>query len=214
VTGTTSSNALQYTGRENDGATGLYYYRARYYHPGLQRFISEDPLGNDTGEVNFYVYVGNDPINYVDPLGLDKECGFGERFARDFARTNRALTFDLFPLPFKVPLYGDKAHVNPVRFAAGLAASADFFTRTGIPGPIKWASNGFQPLRGYVPIATTLGLASAGRIGAGVIVGVGWGVRTAVILGAFEAGVAAGSAYSAAVQPLWDPILGPGSGCR
>lgn len=190
------------------------YSWARYYHPTLGRFLSEDPLGSETGEVNFYVYVGNDPINYVDPLGLDKECTFGERFARSFARTNRALTFDLFQLPFEIPLYGDKAHVNPVRFAAGLAASADFFTKTGIPGPIKWAWGGFRPLPGYVPIATTLGLASAGTVGAGVIVGVGWGIKTVVILGAFEAGVAVGSAYSAAVQPLWDPILGPGSGCR
>ena len=38
------TNPFQYTGREND-ATGLYYYRARYYSPTLRRFISEDPLG-------------------------------------------------------------------------------------------------------------------------------------------------------------------------
>ena len=38
-----SSNPFEFTGRENDG-TGLYYYRNRYYHPQLQRFISEDPL--------------------------------------------------------------------------------------------------------------------------------------------------------------------------
>ena len=37
-----SPNAAQYTGRENDG-TGLYCYRARYYSPALDRFISEDP---------------------------------------------------------------------------------------------------------------------------------------------------------------------------
>jgi RHS repeat-associated protein len=42
VTGT-SANALQYTGRENDG-TGLYYYRARYYSSLLSRFLGEDPL--------------------------------------------------------------------------------------------------------------------------------------------------------------------------
>ena len=42
VTGA-SANPFQYTGRENDGAE-LYYYRARYYSPTMQRFISEDPL--------------------------------------------------------------------------------------------------------------------------------------------------------------------------
>ncbi len=40
--GQASSNPFQYTGRENDG-TGLYYYRARYYSPTFQRFLSEDP---------------------------------------------------------------------------------------------------------------------------------------------------------------------------
>jgi len=67
-TGAGSSNASQYTGREND-ATGLYYYRARYYHPQLQRFIAEDPIGL-SGGVNSYAYVSLNPLNSVDPLGL------------------------------------------------------------------------------------------------------------------------------------------------
>jgi RHS repeat-associated protein len=66
--GVPSSNNSQYTGRENDG-TGLYYYRARYYSPALQRFISEDPIGFDGGDLNLYAYVGNDPINASDPFG-------------------------------------------------------------------------------------------------------------------------------------------------
>ena len=68
VTGT-SSNAFQYTGRENDG-TGLAYYRARYYDDSHQRFISEDPIGFAGGDVNRYAYVGNGPTNWVDPHGL------------------------------------------------------------------------------------------------------------------------------------------------
>ena len=56
VNGTSSTNAFQYTGRENDGI-GLYYYRARYYHPVLQRFISEDPIGFLGGDVNLYAFV-------------------------------------------------------------------------------------------------------------------------------------------------------------
>ncbi|MGE5894357.1 MAG: RHS repeat-associated core domain-containing protein [bacterium] len=43
ISGEASDNPFQYTGRENDG-TGLYYYRARYYSPDMQRFISEDPI--------------------------------------------------------------------------------------------------------------------------------------------------------------------------
>jgi RHS repeat-associated protein len=63
-----SPNRLRYTGREDDG-TGLYYYRARYYDPELGRFISEDPLGFDAGDVNFYAYVENNPVNHNDPSG-------------------------------------------------------------------------------------------------------------------------------------------------
>ncbi|MDR3390939.1 MAG: RHS repeat-associated core domain-containing protein [Sulfuriferula sp.] len=69
VMGASSDNAYQYTGRENDN-TGLYYYRARYYHPVLQRFISEDPIGLAGGDVDFYTYVGGNPLTRIDPLGL------------------------------------------------------------------------------------------------------------------------------------------------
>lgn len=68
TTGSPTNNASQYTGRENDG-TGLYYYRARYYSPTLQRFISEDPIGFGSGDFNVYVYVRNSPLNFVDPSG-------------------------------------------------------------------------------------------------------------------------------------------------
>jgi RHS repeat-associated protein len=69
TTGTAHPNSFQYTGRENDG-TGLYYYRARYYLPSIQRFISEDPLGFLGRDINLYGYVISDPINFIDPIGL------------------------------------------------------------------------------------------------------------------------------------------------
>lgn len=68
LTGAGSNNPSQFTGRENDG--GLYYNRARYYDPAIARFVSEDPIGFDGGEVNLYAYVANDPINLIDPSGL------------------------------------------------------------------------------------------------------------------------------------------------
>jgi RHS repeat-associated protein len=67
-TGTTSTNTLQYTGRESD-ATGLYYYRGRYYSPGFGRFISEDPLGSFAGP-NAYAYALANPISWADPYGF------------------------------------------------------------------------------------------------------------------------------------------------
>jgi RHS repeat-associated protein len=62
-------NPFQYTGREMDPETGLYYYRARYYDPAAGRFIGEDPLGIEGG-INSYRYVSNGPANSTDPLGL------------------------------------------------------------------------------------------------------------------------------------------------
>ena len=69
--GTSSTNAFEYAGRENDGS-GMYYYRARYYSASLQRFIGEDPLDFGGGDANLYVYVGNDPLDDDDPFGLIK----------------------------------------------------------------------------------------------------------------------------------------------
>ncbi len=60
----------QFTGREKDDFTGLHYYRARFYDGKLGRFISEDPIGFAGGDVNLYGYVGNNPNNLNDPLGL------------------------------------------------------------------------------------------------------------------------------------------------
>jgi RHS repeat-associated protein len=70
TSGASSTNAAQFTGREND-LTGLSFYRARFYNPQLQRFVSEDPAGEIAGP-NLYTYVGNAPTNWVDPLGLQQ----------------------------------------------------------------------------------------------------------------------------------------------
>jgi RHS repeat-associated protein len=64
-----TTTQFQFTGRENDGATGLYYLRARYYSPQMGRFISEDPIGFSSG-ANFYAYANGNPIGSRDPLGL------------------------------------------------------------------------------------------------------------------------------------------------
>ena len=62
-------NPFRYTGREFDPETGIYEYRARYYDPTVGRFSSEDLMGFDSG-INFYGYVKNRPLDFVDPLGL------------------------------------------------------------------------------------------------------------------------------------------------
>ncbi len=65
------NNTRLYTWREYEEETWLYYYRARYYKPELWRFISRDPIWQ-YDDVNLYAYVWNNPVNYVDPWGLEK----------------------------------------------------------------------------------------------------------------------------------------------
>jgi len=62
------TNSFQYTARESDTETGLYYYRARYYDPNPGRFLIEDPIQFRAG-TNFYSYVHNHPLDLRDPTG-------------------------------------------------------------------------------------------------------------------------------------------------
>ncbi|MFQ5857789.1 MAG: RHS repeat-associated core domain-containing protein [Anaerolineae bacterium] len=65
----TLANPYTFTAREFDAETGLYLYRNRYYDPQVGRFLTEDPQAAE-GVVNFYAYVGNNPIRFRDPFGL------------------------------------------------------------------------------------------------------------------------------------------------
>src|SRR5581483_7657124 len=65
----TLTNPLQYTGREFDSETGIYFNRARYFDPTNGRWLSEDPI-RFFGDKNFYRYSLNNPVNYSDPSGL------------------------------------------------------------------------------------------------------------------------------------------------
>ncbi|MDQ3010142.1 MAG: hypothetical protein M3X11_05510, partial [Acidobacteriota bacterium] len=67
--GSSLNTRFTYTGRELDSATGLMYYRARYYAPEIGRFISEDPSGFQDG-ANLYAYVNQNPVSFTDPSGL------------------------------------------------------------------------------------------------------------------------------------------------
>ena len=64
---TSDSNPFRYCGEYADSESGLVYLRARYYDSVIGAFISEDPIKSGT---NWYVYANNNPVSYIDPLGL------------------------------------------------------------------------------------------------------------------------------------------------
>jgi RHS repeat-associated protein len=62
-----SGMSLGYTGKPYDAATGMYNYGYRDYKPENARFTTVDPVRDGA---NWFAYVNNDPVNWVDPFGL------------------------------------------------------------------------------------------------------------------------------------------------
>jgi RHS repeat-associated protein len=179
VTGT-GSNPFQFMGREND-ETDLYFYRARYYQPSFQRFISEDPIGL-LGGMNLYSLVGENPINFVDPLGLSKCPSFGDsfRFASNATRT----------FAYSVPSYVVRGSVGIL--TAGITART-FGTVTFL-----------QAVRS-VGVGGIANLGVTGTLASGVITS---GLHAAAGIIALETGIAIGSGVFAISEALGNKIIG------
>ena len=73
--GTVQSGVL-FTGKIFDPDADMYYFNARWYNPETGRFASEDPARDG---INWYAYVGNNPLKYTDPTGLRKKSGFWDK---------------------------------------------------------------------------------------------------------------------------------------
>ncbi|MBB6579817.1 RHS repeat-associated protein, partial [Comamonas odontotermitis] len=70
---------LRYPGQQWDEETGLAYNVYRYYDKVSGRYIQADPIGLDGGW-NRFGYVGGNPLNGVDPLGLFEVVWHGKEF--------------------------------------------------------------------------------------------------------------------------------------
>jgi RHS repeat-associated protein len=71
-TNPTNGDRYGYAGGERDSNTGLDHFGERYFDPKSGRWIRRDPLGFGGGDQNLYRYVGNDPVNKLDPTGLQE----------------------------------------------------------------------------------------------------------------------------------------------
>ena len=186
-----SSNSFQFTGRENDG-TGLYFYRARYYSPALQRFISEDPIGFSGGSENLYAYAFNNPLYFTDATGHCPWCiiaGIGAAIGG--------------------AVEGYKAYANGCS-AADIALAAARGAIAGGVGSVAglWAAGAVAAAAG-AGTAATLGAAAVGGATAGAVSdGVKWGLGGGGSIGETLVDTVTGAAFGAVASWLGPVVRG------
>ncbi len=59
-----------FAGGLHDVDTGLVRFGARDFDASVGRWTAKDPIDFAGGDVNLYGYVQNNPVNFIDPLGL------------------------------------------------------------------------------------------------------------------------------------------------
>ena len=87
-----SANVYRFSSKEVHPNSGFYGYGYRFYDPAVQRWLSRDPLGEPGFELlrgrkpdllgdgpNLYLFVGNNPINVIDLLGLRRKFAADEQ---------------------------------------------------------------------------------------------------------------------------------------
>jgi RHS repeat-associated protein len=149
------NNRFRFTGREYLEAFGIYEYRNRAYHPGLGRFLSEDPTGFDAGDANLFRYCGGDPVNAIDPMGLGASILYG--YGGNIGNGNINGTTVITPRPGGLGNWG-------------LGVALSYTPGTSAPSNPSWAS--FELFVGLSPIDSVQQLsgwsmATGGNLGAG-----------------------------------------------
>jgi RHS repeat-associated protein len=165
---------FKFVGKLGVMAEGDFYsMRARYYDPQVGRFISEDPLGFDGGDVNLYVYGRNNPLLVVDPWGL---ASFLENYRNNVNITNSAI-------------FGN--HINTV---IGLATSGQVARNIGTT-----TAAGLLTTLAETGGLQTATLNAAGAVISAAITMV---VNGAVVALSLEVGIHAGSLINAGFQTV------------
>jgi RHS repeat-associated protein len=144
------------------------YSWARYYHPGLQRFISEDPIGFGGGDSNLYAYVFNSPTELRDPSGLAVDPVSLTALAIFCAGGAGVNVTTKYALSGRKPTLSDAAigcGVGVLTLTAGIAAAgAAVVVTAGDLATLSTTAHGATRIAG--PLATRGGVLSADQIAA------------------------------------------------
>ncbi len=109
-----------FAGGLHDKDTNLIRFGYRDFDPKTGRWTARDPIGFAGGDTNLYGYVASDPVNFVDPNGL--ELQYGNQFnglvnkvsqSKTGAKLVNTLKNSKQTYTIKAPLYGDAANYQP-----------------------------------------------------------------------------------------------------
>jgi RHS repeat-associated protein len=151
------SNPFTYISREYDPESGLYYYRARYYDAEVGRFLQTDPIGFAGGDANLYAYVGNNPVNWIDPLGLLTFQLFGQTI-----NIGVSVSF----LPINIAWTEGRFSLSNLSFNAiilPLSAGGGFDISVNPPSPCEGYVSPYLGLGKNLSIGTNVSVVSKGK---------------------------------------------------
>ncbi len=95
------------TGKEWNPEVQLYYFGSRWYDPEIGRWLSSDPIGQ-SGGINLYTYVSNNPIMLYDPEGYRPPAwsGYGPSPFQYYSGKNVKIAEGMNPFDFKKHVKG------------------------------------------------------------------------------------------------------------
>jgi len=147
-------NTKGFTGHLKDNATGLNYMQARYYDPVIGRFLSIDPVTfldtGDTRYFNRYAYVGNDPINNIDPDGrvIGKAIKFGRNTIKHNGNPIKGGAETITGIVDDVgTLVDGQLNFDDVRAVGSLITGFDKKDQKAIEGSVRGAKNAADKAR-------------------------------------------------------------------